>query len=90
MNYITQDRNLSFPLLDSNDLFCRDLPSQFQQSIGKVLVTSASGYIGGRLAPELLARGYKVRVIVRGDSPEYSEFWPDADMAVDDAREIES
>lgn len=40
------------------------------QSTGKedsrpVLVTGATGYIGGRLAPQLLARGHKVRAMVR-------------------------
>lgn len=71
--------------LDKKNLFCNDLPSEFQPSIGKVLVTGASGYIGGRLAPELLARGYKVRVMVRAASPEYSTLWPDAEIVVADA-----
>lgn len=31
----------------------------------KVLVTGATGYIGGRLTPRLLERGYDVRVLVR-------------------------
>lgn len=31
----------------------------------RVLVTGATGYIGGRLIPELLAKDYKVRVLVR-------------------------
>ncbi len=30
-----------------------------------VLVTGATGYVGGRLVPELLARGHRVRVLVR-------------------------
>nr|MBA2717258.1 NmrA family NAD(P)-binding protein [Propionibacteriales bacterium] len=29
------------------------------------LVTGATGYIGGRLAPALLAAGYRVRVMAR-------------------------
>ena len=31
----------------------------------KVLVTGATGYIGGRLIRELLTHDYKVRVLVR-------------------------
>ena len=34
----------------------------------KVLVTGATGYIGGRLIRELLAHDYKVRVLVRDPS----------------------
>ena len=49
-------------------LFCHDLPSAPRPQIGTVLVTGASGYIGGRLVPELLARGYRVRAA----SPEYA------------------
>ena len=33
-----------------------------------ILVTGATGYIGGRLVPELLAAGHRVRVMSR--SPE--------------------
>ncbi|MDO8663096.1 MAG: SDR family oxidoreductase [Candidatus Omnitrophota bacterium] len=57
--------------------------------IGKILVTGASGYIGGRLVPELLDRGYQVRVMVRGSPLEYSRLWPKAEIAVADARQIE-
>lgn len=62
------------------NLFCFDLPSKKQHGIGKVLVTGASGYIGGRLVPELLARGYQVRVLVRATSPEYEELWRGAEI----------
>jgi uncharacterized protein YbjT (DUF2867 family) len=34
----------------------------------RILVTGATGYIGGRLTPSLLAAGYRVRVLVRGDA----------------------
>ncbi len=37
-----------------------DLPAS-----GRVLVTGASGYVGGRLVPELLGDGYSVRCVVR-------------------------
>lgn len=38
------------------------------KSEDRILVTGASGYIGGRLVPRLLAAGYRVRCLVR--SPE--------------------
>ena len=41
------------------------------------LVTGATGYIGGRLVPELLAAGYRVRVMTR--SPERLRDHPWAD-----------
>ncbi|WP_108250840.1 SDR family oxidoreductase [Planctomonas deserti] len=43
-----------------------------------VLVTGATGYIGGRLAPRLLEAGYRVRVLVR--SPEKLADVPWADQ----------
>ena len=30
-----------------------------------ILVTGATGYVGGRLVPELLEKGYRVRCLVR-------------------------
>lgn len=69
--------------------YTADLPTRPDPSIGTVLVTGASGYIGGRLIPELLSRGYRVRVMVRGQSPEYQELWPSAELAVADARSID-
>jgi uncharacterized protein YbjT (DUF2867 family) len=50
-------------------------------------VTGATGYVGGRLVPELLARGYQVRAMVRAPCPEYAERWPGVEVAVADALE---
>lgn len=68
-----------------SELFCYDLPSRPLEGAGKILVSGASGYIGGRLVPELLARGYKVRAIVRGDPLAYKNTWPGAEIIKADA-----
>ena len=41
----------------------------------KVLVTGATGYIGGRLVPRLLDAGYDVRVLVRDAEPLRGRAW---------------
>jgi uncharacterized protein YbjT (DUF2867 family) len=73
-----------------SDLFCHDLPTTPRSDIGLVLVTGSTGYIGGRLVPELLARGYKVRVMVRELSENYSERWAGAQICVTDAMDVSS
>ncbi|MGW8566738.1 SDR family oxidoreductase [Isoptericola sp. NPDC055881] len=51
-----------------------------------VLVTGATGYIGGRLVPELLAAGYRVRVLARHPERVEPRDWADAvEVAVGDA-----
>ena len=63
-----EDRELEKPGFghpESDAPFCADLPTSPRGDIGTVLVTGASGYIGGRLVPELLGRGYRVRAMVR-------------------------
>ena len=74
----------------NEELFCHDLPSQSRPEIGKILVTGASGYVGGRLVPELLARGYQVIAMVRAASPVYEKRWPNAEIVVADALNPES
>jgi uncharacterized protein YbjT (DUF2867 family) len=76
--------------VEAEDLFCHDLTSRPRPEIGKVLVTGATGYIGGRLVPELLARGYQVRVLVRSPSLDYKERWPGAEIVMADALEPDS
>jgi len=71
-------------------LFCHDLPTSPLPELGKILVTGASGYIGGRLVPELIARGYEVRVMVRGDAEVYADRWPEAEVVEADALDKES
>ncbi|MDE2862561.1 MAG: NAD(P)H-binding protein, partial [Chloroflexota bacterium] len=42
------------------------MPSVSNRTIGRiVLITGATGYIGGRLVPKLIAEGHRVRVLVR-------------------------
>lgn len=76
--------------VNNKDLFCRDLVTRPCPDSGVILVTGATGYIGGRLVPELLARGYRVRVMVREVSPEHSERWPEAEIVVGDALKPET
>lgn len=66
-------------------LLCDELSSRPQPNLGTILVTGATGYIGGRLVPELLGRGYKVRIMVRETFPSQKERWPDAEIVVADA-----
>ena len=82
------EKNSSFQQGEDKNLYCQDLPSKPLAGMGKVLVTGASGYIGGRLVPELLARGYRVRVMVRAPSPIYKERWPEVEIVTADAREL--
>ncbi len=54
------------------------------------LVTGASGYIGGRLVPELLAAGFNVRVLTRrADQLRDRPWFGDVEVAVGDASDPE-
>lgn len=71
-------------------MYSEELQTLPQPNIGKILVTGATGYVGGRLVPELLGRGYDVRVMVRAFSPELQERWPGAEVVVGDALNADS
>ncbi len=83
------DRSLLHTLSKREYRYTQDLPSTPDPSVGTVLVTGASGYIGGRLIPELLSRGYRVRIMVRGRASEYRELWPSVEAVSADALDIE-
>ncbi len=70
--------------------FCTDLPTKPLKKKGLILVTGASGYIGGRLVPELINRGYKVRILVRSHTQHYRENWPGVEVVLADALDPDS
>lgn len=73
----------------SQEKYCKDLPTVPVPDIGIVLVSGAAGYTGGRLVPELIERGYRVRVMVRKYSEEHTERWPEAEIVIADALNVE-
>lgn len=59
--------------------------------IGTILVTGATGYIGGRLIPRLLEEGCRVRVLVRSKARVLSRPWVgQVEVVVGDALDAES
>ncbi len=65
------------------DRYCYDLPTHPVVE-NKILITGATGFIGGELIPELVARGYSVRALVRTHLPEFKERWPSVEIVVGD------
>ena len=56
-----------------------------------VLVTGATGYIGGRLVPELLVAGFRVRVMARRPRHLVAREWHDrVEIVLGDARDPDS
>jgi uncharacterized protein YbjT (DUF2867 family) len=53
--------------------------------IEKVLVTGATGYIGGRLVPRLLDQGYAVRCLARHPAHLEGRDWPGCEIVPGDA-----
>lgn len=80
-------KELAF-IQDEKNLLCDNMPLDPSCAIGKILVTGASGYVGGRLVPELMARGHKVRAMVRGPSPACEKNWPGVEMSISDALDM--
>jgi uncharacterized protein YbjT (DUF2867 family) len=82
---IDDDRAAVTEAATEESLLCRDLPTKSDPGVGPILVTGARGYIGGRLVPELLARGYRVRRMVRGHSQPFRDARPGAEDVIADA-----
>jgi uncharacterized protein YbjT (DUF2867 family) len=74
--------------MDKDGLFCNSLHTKSRPEIGKVLVTGASGYVGGHLIAELRARGYQVRAVTRKSVDKYLERWPGIEWVVADALDL--
>ena len=56
----------------------------------KVLLTGATGYVGGRLLPLLQKRGCRVRCLTRRESSESNFNSRDVEVAIGNALDIES
>lgn len=56
----------------------------------RTLVTGATGYVGGRLVPALLAAGHEIRVLVRDEAKARAHLWADdVEIVVGDATEAD-
>ena len=59
--------------------------------IGTILVTGATGYIGGRLVTRLLEDGCRIRILVRSEASIHSRPWVErVEMVVGDALDAQS
>lgn len=62
-------------LTHPSNLLAADLPKPILNPPGPILVVGASNYIGGRLIPELLGRGYPVRTFMRSSQIKGRRCW---------------
>lgn len=76
--------------MEDLDFFCDELATTPRPERGPVLVTGATGYVGGRLVPELARRGYRVRAVARAGAPAYRAKWPEAEWVEADALKPET
>jgi len=60
-----------------------------EKGVDTILVTGATGYVGGRLVTALLSKGHKVRIMARVADDECRERWPGVEIVVADALNLE-
>ena len=75
---------------DLDKPYCIDLALKPRTDLGKIFVTGATGYIGGRLVFELKQRGYKVKALIRAELSSDDDRFSDIEVVVGDALDYES
>ncbi|MFC2111283.1 SDR family oxidoreductase [Bacteroidota bacterium] len=75
---------------DLDKPYCNDLQMEARTDIGKIFVSGATGYIGGRLVYELKQRGYEVKALVRAELTTEDERFLGVEIVVGDALDYES
>ncbi len=66
------------------------MAADLHTSARQVLVTGATGYIGGRLVPRLLAGGYRVRCVARDATRLGGRSWPGVEVVEGDLANSEA
>ena len=66
------------------------IPPRASEELPRVLITGATGYIGGRLVPILLDKGYRVRCLVRNEARLDKRGWEGVEVVEGDVLKPET
>ena len=83
-------RSKNYKQKSRKGFFSRRLSRPEDQMEGKILVTGASGYIGGLVMDELLASKYSVRGMIRTPDKENNKRWKKAEIVQADVLDYSS